>query len=449
MAKGNLTRRRFLQGVGGIAVGLPLLDAFAATSNERSGAFPKRFLVFFTPNGTVQSARLASQVGSDFSFGPALAPLEGQKHRLVYVDGLTVQTGQLGPGDPHQQGMGTMLTGMPLQSGQFFEPFDDGPYVGWADGISLDQELALHLGGQTRLRSLEVGVQTMLKTVLDVWGVMSYAGPAQPIPPENDPARVFQRLFGDGFGSVEALEALYARRKSVLDTVLADFAALDGRLGAEDRAKLAAHQDAVRDMEQRLSLGSSPGPSCVMGSSPALGDATDPANFEAVGRAQMDLVVQAFSCDLTRVATLQWSAANGGPTFTQFGHHLDHHAITHEPWEAAGVTESLIEIEAWYAHEFAYLLDSLASVPEGAGTLLDNTLVLWTSELEEGYVHHFDNMPYILAGGAGGRLETARYLSYTGQSHSQLLLTLLHAMDVNADSFGHPDFCPGPLTGLI
>ncbi|MEE2780258.1 MAG: DUF1552 domain-containing protein [Myxococcota bacterium] len=449
MSRG-LSRRRFLAGAGGVTLGLPLLQsmgALAASSRAGSTA-PTRLLIFFTPNGCVQSQRLTSTDPVDFAFGPSMAPLTPHRDRLVVLDGISMNTIELGPGDPHQRGIGQMLTGMPLEEGVLFEPFDGGIYAGWGGGISVDQVVADHLLGETWLKSLEEGVQTMLRPALDVWGVCCYAGPGQPIPPENDPSRVFQRLFGGGAQGVEAITRLHAQRRSVLDLVLGDFKALEQRVGADDRAKLELHQTAIRDLEIRLQAQGSAGPGCSPGAAPQAYDLTDPDQFEAIGRAQIDLMVQAFACDLTRVGTVQWSAANGDQIFSDLGLDMGHHGITHEVWDDM-VTQHLVDIDAWYARQFAYLLDALAAVPEGAGTLLDQTLVVWVNELDEGYGHSFSNMPYVLAGGAGGQLSTGRCLSFNETSHTDMLVSVLQLMGLSVETFGQPEYCSGPLVGLV
>ena len=167
-----------------------------------------------------------------------------------------------------------------------------------------------------------------------------------------------------------------------------------------------------------------------------------------MGRAQIDLLVQAFACDLTRVGTVQWSAANGDQIFSDLGLDMGHHAITHEVWDGQ-VTQELVDVDAWYARQFAYLLESLAAVPEETGTLLDHTLVLWVNELDEGYGHSFGNMPYVLAGGAGGQLSTGRCITYQDTSHTDMLVSILQLMGVSVDSFGQPEYCKGPLSGLV
>jgi hypothetical protein len=226
------------------------------------------------------------------------------------------------------------------------------------------------------------------------------------------------------------------------------YSRLGPRLGADDKAKLDAHLANVRDLEVRLAAS---GAVCTLPTAPAAIDYKANANFPAVGKLQMDLLVAALACDLTRVGTIQWEQSVGNVRFTWVDPAITrgHHDMSHDGDSLTDTLEQLTQINAWYAQQLNYLLGALdaAKDPDGS-SMLDNTLVIWVNELSRGNVHSHDKMPYVLAGGAGGALRTGRFLTYKGDSHSNLLVSCMNAMGVPGTRFGDPAFCTGPLANL-
>jgi hypothetical protein len=330
-------------------------------------------------------------------------------------------------------------------------PFEggNGELAGWANGISIDQHIAAVIGNETKFRSLELAVQAGRSA--NNWNRMSYLGPDQPVPPEGSPYAAFDRIFRD-FASPETAGQRAARDRVILDAVMDDYDRLLPKVSVADRRKLDAHLTAVREIEGRLGL--TPKAALDSCAAPVLNgpenvDSND--NFPAVGRLQTDLLVQSLACDLTRVASLQWNRSVGGARFTWLGGGFDrgHHDYSHDGDENGDTTERLTQINVWYAEQFAYLVEQLDSIPEGEGTLLDNTVVLWCNELGKGNSHTRNNAPYVLAGGAGGYFQTGRYLKYDGNvPHNNLLLSLVQSMGLDDQSFGLPEWCQGPLSGL-
>lgn len=445
-------RRAFLRGAGGVAVALPFLASlWPRRARAEEGLFPKRFIVMFSPNGTVPGEWQPRGGERDFTFGPILAPLTPFRDELLVLKGINMTSAHYGPGDGHQTGMGHMLTARELLEGDLFEGGGGSGRVGWAGGISVDQQIANAVGTTTKLKSLELGVQVHGATV---WSRMSYLGPNQPIPPENDPRQVFQRLFADIGVSPAELVKQQKRRKSILDLVSGEYAALAPKLDSFDKQKLLAHLDAIREVEKRLTVdfhGASE--QCIVPAAPEVGAVADfhmqPENYEAVGRAQTDLLVAALACDLTRVGSIQWSHSVSQRVFTELGHGQAHHDLSHEPDSNADAQQRLVEINAFYARQLAYLLGKLQAVKEGDETLLDHTCVIWVNELGKGNSHSRDEVPYVLAGKCGGYFDTGRYLQFTFTSHNDLLLTLCHAMGLSSmTSFGDERFSSGPLSVL-
>ena len=442
----SLSRRAALGGLGSLAA-LPLLDAMfpgrARAAGGPAPAYPRRFVVFFSSCGTIASSWAPTGGERDFQLSPILAPLEPFRDDIVVIQGVDQQGGGAGAG--HQAGMGGVLTGNGLNPGPFGA--GGGNTSGWASSLSVDQRIANAIGNDTAFKSVELGVQV---GPADNLGRMCYAGSNRPIPPQDNPYRAFDRVFADLTRDPAELARMRAHRLSVLDRVAGRFNRLSARLGAADRQKMEAHLGSIRDIEARLAVVPAPRAACQI---PALDAGLDLAandSFPRIGQLQMDLLVMALACDLTRVASLQWSRSASPVRFTWL--HIDelHHDLSHHGDNDTDAVDKLTRINRWYAEQFAYLIGRLKQIPEGEGTLLDNTVVLWCNELAKGNLHNLVDAPYVLAGRAGGALATGRSLRYDGRvPHNNLLLSLIHAMGLDDSSFGNPDWCTGPLAGLL
>jgi hypothetical protein len=448
-----------LRGAGGVLLGLPLFESLGCKGGERVAErvgtasqaveFPKRLLVIYTPNGNWE---LPSSM--DFA-GSMIEALQPFASKLLLLRGLDMAVHNLGPGEPHQQGM-AWLTGRPLNPGN--QVGGCGMLTsGWASGISVDQEIANAVGHLTMRRSLHFGVQTLNYGGKEVRTVMSYEGSDLPVSNEDSPWTMFDTVFSQLDADPAAVAALRARRHSVLDAVDRQFTSLAPRLGTEDKQKLEVHLDAVRKLETQLdNPGAILGGSCqipTVGSPVGLGQ---PENYQVIGQLQMDLLSMAFACDITRVATLQWSASTNNrpyPFLTYNGSPIvdDEHILGHEPDSNLDAWGKLRVIRTWYAEQLAYLLGKLDSVPEGDGTMLDNTLVVLGSEISRGNSHSHMEAPFILAGGAN-TLAMGRNLDFsnggTDVPHNNLLVAMLNVMGSSATTFGDPAYCNRPLTEL-
>ncbi len=454
----RINRRAFLGGLGAAGISLPWLESLAcrpgsfpkrhdsgfglqSLSTKSVDGFPKRLVVFYTANGTHPSRWFPKSSGSDLVLSPFLQPLERHRHRLVVLGGVDMPSAEMGEGDPHQRGIAAMLTGRPSIDA-------DGPIGG---GPSVDQSIANAVGGDTRFRSVELGVQSRYNGDT-IYERISYRGPNQPVAPEDHPQRVFERLFSNATGAPNAIDSVLAERRSILDFVRDEYARLIPQVSRSDRERLNIHLESIRDVERRLVPKAQS--QCLTPELEPFLDATEPRNFPLVGRLQMDLLATALACDLTRVGSLMWSQGRSKQVFSWLGISEEHHELSHEQSHDSGSTPNLdavqkIErINTFYAEQLAYFLDRLESVSEGNGTLLDNTLVLWCSDLGEGREHTHTNIPFLLAGGAGGAFQTARFIKYDGIPHNALLVSLHHAMGVDASSFGTSELT-GPLPGLL
>jgi hypothetical protein len=443
----QLTRRGFVKGLaaaGAGAAAMPLLTSGGAT--RAANGFPNRFMVFFSPNGTIPNEWRPDGGETDFTMRRILAPLEAHREHLLILDGLDMRSTSAGPGDGHQKGMGHMLTGRELLPGDTGGGCDTCAPVSWASGISVDQQIANQIAGDTAFRSLELGVRNGNSS--NVWTRMSYRGASEPLPPEDDPYAVFERVFGDLGEDPFGLERRRAMRQSVVDYLHQDYGELSSRVAREDALKMEQHIEGIRDIERRLTSGNL-GASCV---APDLGtriDLGEIENMPAIGRMQMDMATMALACDLTRVVSLQWTNSVGGAASPWLDISDGHHALSHEGDSNTDAVDKLVRINTWYAEQFGYLIEQLASIPEGDGTLLDNTCILWINELGKGNSHTRNDVPIVMAGSAGGALRTGRCLRYGDKPHNDLLLTLTNVYGVEQDTFGDARYCNGPMNDLL
>jgi hypothetical protein len=436
------TRRAFLASLGASGVLVPFLPMLDRELEAAPGDFPLRLILLFSANGTLHENWVPSGGESDFTLSPILSPLEPYKDRMLVLDGLEVSRD--GPGDGHQKGMGILWTGNTLLEGTEFAG-GDGSSAGWGGGISIDQHIAEAVGTETPYKSLEFGVQT---GGASVWSRMAYAGSNQPLAPEDDPQAMFDRLFADYDVDASELERLKAQRQSVIDLVKGDLDSLLARHGsANDKLKIESHLESIRAIEMR---NQAEVPACEVPAAPGGGlDAQANDNFPMVSNLQSDLLTMALTCNITRVASVQWSASVSGTRFSWLGIPDGHHDLSHLGDDDQSMIDKLTSINTWYAEQVKYLMDALASIPEGDGTVLDNTLIVWGNELSRGNSHGNHPVPFVLLGGAGGRFQMGRYLQYDRVQHNRMLVSLCHAMGMqDQQTFGNTDQGSGGLMGL-
>jgi len=448
---------------------IPLLNASRAVGDAK--ASPTRFVVIHTPNGTRNALFWPTGTEKSFTLNTITKPLEPYKSKLTFLKGIklndALQNGALGGtvGSEHARGTGGMLTGRPLNSGKDFVSFGN-TTSGWGSGQSLDQYLATKLAPPTKFKSLQLGVHVR---DTEVRARISYTASNQPVPPREDPKDVFTALFGSGTAmptapggmTDPALARLWAQRKSVFDSTIAETQRLMGLVGADDRAKLDAHLTAMRDVETRLvgtpgtDTGTGTGTACTSPTLAAADLGVDDQYLQA-GKNQMDLAAAALACDQTRILTFQWSYSESEHLF-QFlkvnnaAISGNHHAISHDFSSSGTNYNAYNAIQTWYAEQVAYFLGKLDSYKEGERTLLDNTVVLWATEIGESTQHDLTMMPYVLAGSAGGAISAGRYLDFSTarKDNNQLLVSIAHAMgDTSLNSFGDASGATGPLSAL-
>jgi hypothetical protein len=437
-----LSRRSVLAGLGVSTAAMPFLPLLESAAGGPETP-PLRFVVFFHPHGVVRDAWLPTGSSTDFTLPTILAPLSAYKDRLVVIDGLDVRpTGPLG--GAHTVGPAFVFTASPMEETTEFDHGCCTPH-GWNTHASIDQVIAETIGTTTPFRSVEVGVQSGGN---HPGQRISYAGPGQPLAPERDPLALFETLFGALDLDEEAAAKLRADRLSIIDVVKPQLEAVEPRVSANDRLKIEAHLDALRDLEMQLESEHL----CVTPMAPEPLEPTDVANLGQVSRQQLDITAEALACDLTRVASIMYRRGeNDNSPYPHLTIGSEHHATSHEILEQnATARAELVSIYEFYAQELAYLAQRLDGMVESDGsTVLDNTIVLWASEIAVGRTHSWENMPFVLLGGGQGRLQTGRFHDYLGENHCRLMVSLCQAFGIDVQTFGGFDTGGGALPGLL
>ncbi len=432
------SRREFFRDLGIGAAAVPFLLNLPSLGFANTQARKKRLVVMFSPNGVVPEAFWPSEVGANFALKESLKPLEPFQGRMLTLHGVCDKV--RGDGDNHMRGIGCLLTGTELYPGNI-QGGSDTP-AGWSSGISIDQEIrnAYQKKAETRTRfgSLEFGV--MVPDRADTWTRMVYAGPNKPIAPIDDPYQMFAKLYG----RMKDQESL----KSILDDVRDDLKKVESQVSVEDRKLLEEHATFVREMEEELRSSRDEIGHAVPELEPGVKEQSE--NLPKLSKMQIDLMVNSFANDFARIATLQYTNSVGDARMKWLGITEGHHELSHKPDSDKGAVEKLTKINHWYAEQLAYLAGRLAETPEpgGGGSLLDNTLIVWTNELGKGNSHTLDDIPWVLVGN-GMDFKMGRSLKYRKVPHNRLLLALAHGMDHRIEKFGNPNFCgAGPLNDL-
>jgi hypothetical protein len=461
MSKFRLSRRALLRGAGSIAIALPWLEIMGDSRSARAGgdSTAQRFVCVYQPGGTVRSRYTPTGSESAPILSSILAPLDDMlaRKKLLILDGFAMDSAV---GEQHQAGIIALLTGS-VQ--------DFASSTTYATGPSLDQVLATRLAAQqTRVhKSLELAVRWATgksKGLESPMNALTYDDSPffSPIQPRLDPVAIFKSLFGTPQFVADATSAAaLARKRSVLDYVDHRYAALAQRLGSADKAKLDQHLTKIRELETSLSAVADASSSCK---SPAQVDTSDynprtglnsaddgsikdvltDSAIPKVGKYMMDMLVMALACDLTPVATLQWSDTEAKHTFPWLGLSEHHHFYQHD---GGFRPDECTSIATWYSEMHAYLLGAMDAVDMGGHSLLDESVVLFGSELQDPPTHQKNNMPFLLAGGGGG-LRGGRWLRYASQSHNNLLVSIAQLFGDERTTFGTPDYCTGPCGGL-
>lgn len=436
----HLNRRQFLRDLGISAGAFPFLAGLPSITGAPTPQRRQRLIIMFSPNGTIPNEFWPDQPGPNTEFKSILKPLEAFKERTLLLHGVFNKV--RGDGDSHMRGMSCLLTGDELLKGNIMG--GGGNPAGWASSISIDQEIKNFLQSRaetkTRFGSLEYGVAVPERA--DPWTRMSYAGANQPIAPIDDPHQVLKKLYGQ----MKDKDSLV----SVLDDVKDDLKRVSAKLSSRDKALLDQHMTLVRSLEQDLADADKQGALAhpVPQVDPSIELVND--NTPEISRIQIDLLVNSLANDMARVATLQYMRSVGMAQMRWLGIQEGHHSLSHDPDNNKSSYEKLMKINTWFAGEFAYLAKRLSETPEptGDGSMLDNTLIVWTNELGKGNSHTLDNIPYVMVGG-GCDFKMGRSLHFDKAAHNRLWLSVAHAMGhTGLQTFGKKTLCEGGALNL-
>lgn len=414
----------------------PVLRAAEASAAGPASALtpPLRTAFIYVPNGVNNAHWWPTGSGSSYQLGSSLAALAPHKADIQVIAGLghkNANSNGDGPGD-HARASAAFLTGAQPRK------------TAGADiraGRSIDQIIAAGLAGSEshRLPSLELSCDPPRQTGNCDSGYscayqfnLSWRSENQPVPAERNPRLVFERMFGGGsvLDTAESRAIRARQRRSILDFVMDDTRRLQRDLGRADNAKLDQYLTAIREIERRVVSFES-----FAGRPDAPLPAGVPSDYEEHMRLMCDLMVLSFQTRSTPVATLMFASESSGRTFPALGITEGHHSLSHHERRADKLAQ-LRKIDEFYIRQFAYLVDRMKNTPDGEGTLLDNSLLVYGSGIRDGDRHDHVNLPVILAGRAGGRIQTGRFLNVSDQPMTNLYLSMLDLHGIKADRFG-------------
>jgi hypothetical protein len=433
----HLPRRTFLRGLGA-SIALPLLDSMipALTAQSRTAAAPVRRLgIFFVPNGMAMKYWVPGTEGTTFELPRTLSPLAPYRDQLVVLSGLATMCAYPRPGEgggDHARSASTFMTGVHIKR------------TSAADveaGVSADQIAARQLGQATQLASLELALETVeLLGACDGTYACAYSNtiawrtPTTPLPMENDPRAVFERLFGTATSTDAASRLARVRRdRSILDSVSDKVASLRVRLAPGDRTKLTEYLEAVRDVERRVQKAEEQSDRELLVVDQPAGI---PGDFGEHARLMMDLLALAYQADLTRVSTFMIGREVSSRPYPEIGIPDSHHPVSHHENDPQKL-DKLGRINLHHMTQFAHFVEKLKATPEGDGSLLDSSLLVYGAGISDSNTHFHDNLPIALVGGAAGGLRGGRHLRYPKNTPlTNLWLTVLDKMGVPAEKIG-------------
>lgn len=437
ITKKHLSRRTILRGFGA-TIALPLLDGMVPALSAL-GATPargiRRMAIVYTPNGMMMPNWTPKGEGTAFEFSPILAPIAPFRDRAVVLSGLADKygwpQGDEGTGD-HARAAATFLTGVHVKK-------TEGADI--QGGVSMDQIAAKALSSETQLASLELALESVeFLGACDSGYSCAYANtiawrsPTTPLPMENDPRAVFERLFG-ATDSTDAAARLarIAKERSILDSVADRVRELQRGVSVRDGAKIAEYLDAVRDVERRIQKAEEQStrelpvverPSGV------------PPSFEEHAKLMFDLLLLAFQTDMTRVSTFMLGREVSGRAYPEIGVPDSHHPTSHHQNDPEKLAK-LAKINLFHIQQFAYFVERMRATPDGDGSLLDHAMLLYGSGISDSNVHMHDNLPLVLVGGGAGQIKGGRHLRYPKDTPvTNLFLNMLDKLGVPAESIG-------------
>lgn len=448
MTSSTISRRSLLRGMG-VAVALPWMESLARPATVRAaaaaGAPPVRMAFLFVPNGVHLRDWTPATEGYGFKLPRTLQPLRSVQDDLLVLSGLTHDKGRGngdGPGD-HARSASVFLTGAQPRK-------TDGENI--RSGVSVDQVAAQQLGHLTRFPSLQLGCEGGRSAGNCDSGYscayssnVSWASETQPLSKETNPRFVFERLFAGGSRSEQDRnrERRDALKKSILDFVQDDAQRLQRQLGRKDQLKLDEYLTGVREIERRIEMSTGAPPELTP--TGAKGPAGIPEEYGEHIRLMCDMMVLAFQTDSTRVATFMLADAGSNRNYRHIDVPDGHHDLSHHGDDMKKL-EKISQINRFHVQQLAYFLERLKSIPDGEGTLLDNSMVVYGSGISDGNRHNNEDLPILLAGRGGGTIDTGRHVRFTYETPmTNLFLSMLDRVGAPVDFIGDST---GRLAGL-
>jgi hypothetical protein len=435
ITKLHLSRRTVLRGFGA-TLALPLLDSMipAMTAQGATAAAPVRRLgVFYVPNGMSMPYWFPKTEGPVSELPPTLRSLQAFKDRVLLCGGLADEpANQVRGGGDHARSAGTFLTGVPFRLTSGADVYGS---------ISMDQIAAKQFSKETQLASLELGIESnaMLGSCdggasCAYTNTVAWSSPTTPLPIENDPRAVFERLFGSsGSTDRDARLERIGRDRSILDFVGEQLGGLQKRIGPNDKIRVSEYLESVRDVERRIQMAEQQNSRELPVVEQPIGIPTDYAEH---AKLMMDMLGLAYQTDLTRVSTFMLAKEVSGRAYPEIGVPDSHHPLSHHQDEAAKL-ERLHKINEYHFRQFAYLVDKLSKQPEGDGTVLDHTLFLYGTGISDSNTHFHDDLPIALIAGQATGIKGGRYIRYgKGTPITNLYLTILENMGISVDKLG-------------
>ncbi len=430
ITKKYLSRRTLLRGMG-VSVALPLLDSMvpAQTPLTRTAATSKsRLSCIYVPHGATMDKWTPAADGKGFQFTEILSPLEKFRDRVSIVSNLAhPAAGGVGSdaGADHARSAAVFLSGVHPEQGSIHV------------GSTIDQIAAQRIGQDTPLPSIELSIEEVALSCGSGYAcaysnTISWKTPTIPLPMENNPQVVFEKLFGDGSNNADRL-ARKQQSRSLLDSVMDQVASLQRELPSSDRTRLGEYLDDVREIERRIQKAENQIPADLKLPEAPVGV---PESFDEHFKIMFDLQVLAFRAEITRVATLMYARDTSGAVYPQSGIRDGFHVASHHSNNRANMDKFAL-INKYHVEMLAYFLDKLKSTPDGDGNLLDHSMVLYGSSMSNGNQHDHDPLPIVLAGGASGQLSGGRHMMYAPHTPmSNLLLSMLDKLGIQADKHG-------------
>jgi hypothetical protein len=436
----HMPRRTFLRGAGTM-LALPLLDAMvpALTAQNLTAAHPPSRLGFvYIPHGAVMDQWTPTATGSNFEFSPILAPLAAYSDRLLVLSNLSHhQADSLGDGGAdHARSSPAFLSGVhPRRT--------EGEDI--RAGTTIDQTAAEHIGQSTRYPSLELTTEDMTGVVgacdtgysCSYMNTISWRTPSTPLPMEINPRVIFERLFGDG-GTAAQRAARIREDRSILDEIVREMPALQNNIGPRDRARLGDYLENVREIERRLQIAERQSAASLAVPQAPVGV---PDSYDEHAKLMFELLALAFQADQTRVFTFMLARELSQRSYPQVGVPEPHHATSHHQDDPVKLAK-LVKIQTYHVTLFAHFLEKLRSTPDGDGSLLDHSLILYGSAMSNSNLHNHKPLPILVAGDVKGN----RHLKFAEETPmANLLVTLLNRAGVPADKVGDST---GPLADI-